>query len=449
MPAWFAASGQALPSASIYVYDNNSADATRAVAESAGATVRRQALQGKGHVVRRMFSDIEADIYLLVDGDDTYDAGSAPLMIEKLLAENLDMVVGRRVDHDTAAYRRGHRFGNAMLTGAVSRFFGNRFTDILSGYRVFSKRFVKSVPILAKGFEIETEITVHALTLQMPIAEVDTAYKSRPEGSASKLHTVRDGTRILVTILRLLRAERPLLFFSTVAAGLFLVAVLLAIPIFITYLEQGIVPRLPTAVLCTGLTLLSFLHLVTGLVLENVTRGRREVRMLAYLGLPCVNPAVHGHCAITGAVKLVKSGCLITFQYPDKHVPGNGLSEISRTAYLAPSVYLILQTFRGQHDDGRAAGSTQRLFRADALGGFVSGAARHIDVHQNQIETAAQSKFDRFHPVLGADQRALVGFQIGFYQEVSVVGVIRDQNTHTTRRFTPGSLVRRPAFFDP
>ncbi len=276
----------ALPAASIYVYDNNSLDRTRAAAEAAGAIVRRQVLQGKGHVVRRMFSDVDADIYVLVDGDDTYDASAAPAMVEKLVSENLDMVVARRVDHEAAAYRPGHRFGNAMLTGAVARLFGRRFTDILSGYRVFSKRFVKSAPILAKGFEIETEITVHALTLQMPIGEVDTAYRSRPEGSASKLHTVRDGTRILITILRLLRAERPLLFFSTVAVVLFLIAVALAIPLVITYLEEGLVPRLPTAVLCTGLTLLSFLNLVTGLVLENVTRGRREIRMLAYLSLP-------------------------------------------------------------------------------------------------------------------------------------------------------------------
>ena len=282
---------KAIPVATVYVYDNNSSDRTMAVAESAGAQVHRQVLQGKGHVVRRMFSDVDADVYVLADGDDTYDAAAAPAMIERLLSENLDMVVGRRVDHEAAAYRTGHRFGNAMLTGAVSKFFGKRFTDILSGYRVFSKRFVKSVPILATGFEIETEITVHALTLQVPIAEIDTLYKSRPAGSASKLHTFRDGARILVTIMRLLRTERPLLFFSTVAIVLLLVAVLLAIPIFITYLEEGIVPRLPTAVLCTGLTLLSFLNWAVGLVLENVTRGRREVRMLAYLSLSSVNPS--------------------------------------------------------------------------------------------------------------------------------------------------------------
>ena len=286
---------KAIPAATVYVYDNNSSDRTMAVAESAGALVRRQVLQGKGHVVRRMFSDVDADVFVLADGDDTYDAAAAPAMIEKLLSENLDMVVGRRVDHEAAAYRTGHRFGNTMLTGAVSRFFGKRFTDILSGYRVFSKRFVKSVPILATGFEIETEITVHALTLQVPIAEIDTIYKSRPAGSASKLHTFRDGARILVTIMRLVRAERPLLFFSTVAIVLLLVAVFLAIPIFITYLEEGIVPRLPTAVLCTGLTLLSFLNWAVGLVLENVTRGRREVRMLAYLNLSSVNPSSSDH----------------------------------------------------------------------------------------------------------------------------------------------------------
>lgn len=280
---------EAIPAATVYVYDNNSMDGTIAAAASAGALVRRQVLQGKGHVVRRMFSDIDADVYVLVDGDQTYDAAAAPAMIEKLLSENLDMVVGRRVDHEDDAYRTGHRFGNTMLTGAVSRLFGNRLTDILSGYRIFSKRFVKSVPILSKGFEIETELTVHALILQVPVAEIDTEYRSRPVGSSSKLHTFRDGARILMAIVRLLRTERPLLLFSILATVFLLVSFVLAIPIFITYYREGIVPRLPTAVLCTGLTVLSVLSWVAGLVLENVTRGQREVRLLAYLSLSGVN----------------------------------------------------------------------------------------------------------------------------------------------------------------
>ena len=278
-----AAFRKALPSAVIYVYDNNSSDRTADVARVAGATVRSETRQGKGHVVRRMFADVQADIYVLVDGDATYDATSANTMIARLIGERLDMVVGSRVVSEAAAYRRGHRTGNRLLGAFVAIVFGRAFSDMLSGYRVLSRRFVKSFPVLSGGFEIETELTVHALELGLPIAEVDTAYYARPQGSISKLHTFRDGLRILWTIVRLYKSERPLPFFATIGALLATASILLAIPIFSTYLHEGIVPRLPTAVLATGLMLLAFLALVCGLVLETVTRGRREMKMLAYL----------------------------------------------------------------------------------------------------------------------------------------------------------------------
>lgn len=276
----------ALPEATIYVYDNASTDRTVEVARAAGAVVRIEPLRGKGNVVRRMFADVEADAYILVDGDDTYAATAAPAALEKLLAEQLDMVNVARVTEIQAAYRPGHRFGNALLTGVVARIFGNRFSDILSGYRVFSRRFVKSFPALAAGFEIETELTVHALELRMPIAEVSAPYKDRPAGSASKLHTFRDGFRILRTILTLAKEERPLAFFSLVFAVLALVALGLALPVFETYRETGLVPRLPTAVLATGTMLLAFLSLTCGFVLDTVTRGRRELKRLSYLTTP-------------------------------------------------------------------------------------------------------------------------------------------------------------------
>ena len=274
---------KALPSATIYVYDNNSSDRTVAVARAAGAEVRGERRQGKGHVVRRMFADVDADIYVLVDGDATYDAPSAPGMIEKLVNEHLDMVVGLRVDREQAAYRRGHRTGNRMLTGFLSSVFGQAFKDILSGYRVFSRRFVKSFPVLSDGFEIETELTVHALELAMPVAEIETPYYARPEGSVSKLNTWRDGFRILGTILKLYRSEKPLRFFTVIGLFLALVSIGLAIPVIITYLEQGLVPRLPTAVLSTGLMIVAVLSISSGLVLDTVTRGRREMKLLAYL----------------------------------------------------------------------------------------------------------------------------------------------------------------------
>ncbi len=275
----------ALPAATVYVYDNNSDDNTVEAAKGAGAVVRRETHQGKGYVVRRMFNDIEADIYVLVDGDATYDALSAPAMIAKLVGERLDMVVASRVDRDEAAYRRGHRAGNRLLTGFVTHTFGRAFTDILSGYRVFSRRFVKSFPILSAGFEIETELTVHALELELPVGEIATPYYSRPSGSASKLSTWHDGFRILWTVLKLYRAERPLSFFGSVGVALALVSIGLAIPIFITYVREGLVPRLPTAVLSTGLMVLAFLSIACGLILDTVTRGRREAKLIAYLAL--------------------------------------------------------------------------------------------------------------------------------------------------------------------
>jgi glycosyltransferase involved in cell wall biosynthesis len=274
---------KALPSAEIFVYDNNSTDRTIAVARGAGAQVRSERRQGKGHVVRRMFADIDADVYVLVDGDATYDAASAPHMVDALLSERLDMVVGLRVDQAAAAYRRGHRTGNRMLTGFLSSVFGQAFKDILSGYRVFSRRFVKSFPVLSDGFEIETELSVHALELALPVAEIETPYYARPEGSFSKLNTWRDGFRILGTILKLYRSEKPLRFFTAIGIVLTLISIGLAIPIIITYLEQGIVPRLPTAVLSMGLMILAVLSISSGLVLDTVTRGRREMKLLAYL----------------------------------------------------------------------------------------------------------------------------------------------------------------------
>lgn len=273
----------ALPGAAIYVYDNNSTDRTVEVARAAGAIVRSERLQGKGNVVRRMFADIDADVYVMADGDATYDAASAPALVERMVHEQLDMVVGSRVTQVEAAYRAGHQFGNALLTGMLAQLFGRSFTDILSGYRVFSRRFVKSFPVLTGGFEIETEISVHALELKMPVAEIATPYFARPEGSVSKLSTYRDGFRILNTIVTLYRIERPMLFFGAFGGVLAVVALLLSIPLALTYAQTGLVPRLPTAVLVTGLMILAALCGFTGLILDTVVRGRREVRRLSYL----------------------------------------------------------------------------------------------------------------------------------------------------------------------
>ena len=280
---------KALPAAEIFVYDNNSGDRTVEVARAAGAIVRSERRQGKGHVVRRMFADVDADVYVLVDGDATYDAPSAPRMIDALVNDHLDMVVGFRVDQSVAAYRPGHRTGNWMLTSFLSTVFGQAFRDILSGYRVFSRRFVKSFPVLSDGFEIETELSVHALELALPVSEVETPYYARPEGSVSKLNTWRDGFRILGTILKLYRSEKPLRFFTAIGVFLALVSIGLSIPIIITFLEEGLVPRLPTAVLSTGLMIAAILSVTSGLVLDTVTRGRREIKLLAYLSQPGIN----------------------------------------------------------------------------------------------------------------------------------------------------------------
>ncbi len=276
----------AIPDAIIYVYDNNSNDRTRDVAAEAGAVVRTEQLQGKGNVMRRMFADIEADVYILVDGDNTYHAASAPVMVRTLVEGQLDMVNGKRLSDIQAAYRRGHRFGNTILTALVATIFGRRFTDMLSGYRVFSRRFVKSFPALSSGFEIETELTVHALELRMPATEIDTPYLDRPEGSVSKLRTYRDGWRILKTILLLVKEERPLQFFGSIASLLGLLSIGLSIPLFVTFAETGLVPRFPTAVLAMGLMMLAFLSLAGGLILDTVTLGRREAKRIRYLQIP-------------------------------------------------------------------------------------------------------------------------------------------------------------------
>ena len=273
----------ALPDATIYVYDNNSTDRSRDMAMAAGAVVRAVRQQGKGHVVRRMFADIDADIYVMADGDATYEAAAAPAMIAMMLADNLDMVVGARKSEVEAAYRRGHRTGNLMLTGLLRSLFGRSFTDILSGYRIFSRRFVKSFPVLSTGFEIETEISVHALELAMPVSEHLTAYAARGEGSESKLSTWRDGWRILRTIIQLYRLERPLWFFGAIGGALALAALILAAPLLVTYVQTGLVPRFPTAILATGLMIVAVLSAMCGLILDTVVRGRREMRRLFYL----------------------------------------------------------------------------------------------------------------------------------------------------------------------
>ena len=277
---------RALPGAAIHVFDNNSTDRTVEEAARAGALVRAVRLQGKGNVVRQMFADVDADVYVMVDGDGTYDAGQSGELVEQLLANGCDMVVGMRQADDPRAYRSGHRFGNGLLTRSMTTVFGRTFADMLSGYRVFSRRYVKSFPAHSAGFEIETELTVHALELRMPVLEVPTAYSARPEGSSSKLRTYRDGLRILWTIVTLFKAERPLAFFSIAFAACAAASVALAVPLFETYLATGLVPRLPTAVLSVGLMLFGTILLACGLVLDTVTRGRLEAKRLAYLSLP-------------------------------------------------------------------------------------------------------------------------------------------------------------------
>ena len=276
----------ALPDCSVYVYDNNSTDNTAAVAATAGAVVRREPMQGKGNVVRRMLADVEADVFVVVDGDATYDAAACPAMIEKLLSDGLDLVNGVRVATARAAFRRGHRFGNVVLTGLIKLIFGSGLDDILSGYKVMSRRFVKSIPLLSGGFETETELAIHALSLHMPIVEMPTSYRDRPHGSNSKLNTYRDGIKILRAIIWLMKEERPLLFFSIAAAAFAVVALILGVPVVATFLQTGLVPRLPTAVLAASIMLLSFLSLCCGLILDTVTRGRREMKRMFYLATP-------------------------------------------------------------------------------------------------------------------------------------------------------------------
>lgn len=276
----------ALPTATVYVYDNASTDDTSAIAADSGAIIRYEPQPGKGRVVRRMFADVDADVYVIADGDGTYDATSAQEMINLLLSRQLDMVVGKRVATDTTAYRRGHVAGNHLLTRFVSHLFGDRFTDIFSGYRVLSRRFVKSFPGFASRFEIETELTVHALELGLPAAEVSTPYKGRPPGSESKLSTWTDGLRISRAILVLYKDLQPLRFFSGLGALLVAVAFILAGPLFVTYLQTGLVPRFPTAVLATGIMTLAVLSFACGLILDSVARGRRELKRLFYLSLP-------------------------------------------------------------------------------------------------------------------------------------------------------------------
>jgi glycosyltransferase involved in cell wall biosynthesis len=277
---------RALPDATVYVYDNNSRDRTIEVARAAGAVVGSETAQGKGNVVRRMFADVEADVYVIVDGDDTYDAAAAPRLISILLEHQLDMVNARRVTDAVEAYRAGHRFGNKLLSSMVYIIFGDRCRDVLSGYRVLSRRFVKSFPALSEGFEIETELTIHALELRMPIAEVDTAYRARSEGSVSKLRTYHDGIRICWSIFHLVKEERPLPFFGAIFLALALFSGAISVPIFTTYFVTGLVPRFPTAVLATGTTVVGFLSLVCGLVLDTVTLGRREAKRMRYLAHP-------------------------------------------------------------------------------------------------------------------------------------------------------------------
>lgn len=272
-----------LPGSDIYVYDNNSNDGTINVARQAGAIVRSESLQGKGNVVRRMFADIEADVYVMVDGDATYDADSASLMIDKLVADKLDMVTGVRKSHIQEAYRAGHRMGNKLFSLLIAKIFGDRISDLLSGYRVFSRRFVKSFPALSGEFEIETELTVHALELRMPIAEVETPYGARPEGSVSKLSTYKDGIKILFTVLKLVKNERPLTLFGCLGLALFLISLLLATPLLTTYLETGLVPRLPTALLVVGINIIGVFSIFSGIIIDSISNSRREMKRLFYL----------------------------------------------------------------------------------------------------------------------------------------------------------------------
>lgn len=275
---------QHLPEADIYIFDNNSKDKTAFIAKEQGAHVHLVQLKGKGNVVRRMFSDVEADVYVMVDGDATYDATAAKVMIDKLVDDRLDMVVGcRKENGDAATYRQGHRLGNKMLTGTVTTIFKGQFTDMLSGYRAFTRRYVKSFPCLSRGFEIETELTIHALELRMRYGEVETSYGERPEGSVSKLSTYKDGVKILKTIVKLYMTERPFYFFLLISSLLVLISLFLGLPILWEYENTGLVPRFPTAILSSAVMTIAIISFVCGIILESVTMGRREMKALFYL----------------------------------------------------------------------------------------------------------------------------------------------------------------------
>ena len=277
---------KSLPGATVYVYDNNSTDNTFEEASKAGAVVRRERRQGKGHVVRRMFADIDADVYVMADGDETYDAEAASEMVKKLVDDNLDMVVGARESVEgQSTYRAGHKFGNKMLTGIVQLFFGQGFEDMLSGYRVFSRRFVKSFPAISTGFEIETEMTVHALSLTLPCAEVKTRYFERADGTESKLRTYRDGILILRFILLLFKEIKPFIFFTMLSLGFAFVSLGLAFPVLMTFLETGLVPRLPTAILCAVIMMIAFITFFCGVILDSLGRGRQEHKRLRYIAV--------------------------------------------------------------------------------------------------------------------------------------------------------------------
>jgi glycosyltransferase involved in cell wall biosynthesis len=280
-----------LPNADIIAFDNNSLDNTASAARAAGARVISVPLQGKGNVVRRMFADVDADVFVMVDGDATYDAAAAPALIDLLVENHLDMVVGSRLSDEQTAYRLGHRFGNVLLTQCAATIFGKTFKDMLSGYRVFSRRYAKSFPAHSVGFEIETELAVHALSMRMPVAEIETNYRSRPEGSESKLNTYRDGFRILLTIFKLFKTEKPFAFFFAAFAVCMLTSIGLAIPVFQTFVETGLVPRIPTVILSSGLTLLGAILLICGIVLDTVTRGRYEMKRFAYLSVAPLPPS--------------------------------------------------------------------------------------------------------------------------------------------------------------
>ncbi|MDB5177135.1 MAG: glycosyl transferase [Candidatus Saccharibacteria bacterium] len=288
---------KALPGATIFVFDNNSSDETSRVAREAGAEVRFVALPGKGNVVRRMFADVDADVYLMVDGDATYDAASAPKMVQRLVDENLDMVVGCRTEQstDNENYRPGHRIGNKLLTGSVQKMFSGNFTDMLSGYRVFSRRYAKSFTADSKGFETETELTVHALEMRMPFAEVMTPYFERPEGSESKLSTYKDGIKILKMILRLYSNERPLRFWGIIGSVFLILAIILSVPILIEFAETREVARFPTLIASTAISIASLLFFTIGLVLRTVTKGRKETNYLMYLAIPSVRSSVNSN----------------------------------------------------------------------------------------------------------------------------------------------------------